>query len=138
MTSIQSKLHLLDSMMESGKLNLELDSNGLVRALVNRALPLTPAEAEFIGDFRTMMEDINLLRGPMGATGFRGPEAWAALQAQRGQLLAHPEVTRQVLKNSIAALKNQQQPLDKSFGQAAGQSAPTRVRVYDPATGTLR
>jgi hypothetical protein len=112
---------LLSSMLESGKLSLELDSTGLIKALVNRSMTMTPAESRFVGDFRTMMEDINLLRGPMGATGFRGPEAWAALQAQRGQLLAHPEVTEQVLDNSIRALKAQQGPLAQRFGPRGQQ-----------------
>lgn len=113
MSQIQKDLPLLNSLLNSGKLNLELDSSGLIKALINRAMPMTESEERFIGNFRTMMEDINLLRGPMGATGFRGPEAWAALQAQRGQLLARPGITKQVLANSIQALKAQLKPLER-------------------------
>ena len=117
---IQSQLPILNSMIESGKLSIETDSSGLLRSILNRAMPMTPAEAKFVGNFRTMMEDINLLRGPMGATGFRGPEAWAALQAQRGQLLAKPEITKQVLTNTLTALKAQQQPLAQRFSGQTG------------------
>jgi len=132
MQNIRGKLTLLDSMLNSGKLALETDSNHLIRAIVNRAMPLTPSEAEFVGDFRTMMEDINLLRGPMGATGFRGPEAWQALQAQRGQLLAKPDITRRVLDNSIAALKGQQEPLSKAL---SGQGVNITPNL--PPSGTV-
>jgi|ERR1700723_357522 len=137
---IQSQLPLLNSMIESGKLNVQMDSSGLVRAIVNRMMPLTPGEAEFVGNFRTMMEDINLLRGPMGATGFRGPEAWAALQAQRGQLLARPEITKQVLTNTLTALKAQQGPLSKRFGgnkEQPGAVSPVGGEPQPAGTGGM-
>ncbi len=124
---MKSKLPLLNSMLEAGKLQMELDSSGVVKAIINRALPMTKAEADFAGDMRTMMEDINLLRGPMGATGFRGPEAWTALQAQRGQLLANPAITKKVLENSLIALKAQRDPIAKALGQGSKGGTPPTV-----------
>jgi hypothetical protein len=106
--TVQNGLPLLNSMIDSGKLQLETNTDGVLKAVVNRNLPLTESEAKFIGAFNNMAEDINLLRGPMGATGFRGPEAFGALQAQRGQLLANPKVTKEVLNGTIKALQSLQ------------------------------
>jgi hypothetical protein len=144
MSNILKNVHLLDSMIDAGKLELQLDSSGLIRALINRTVPLTPAEAQFAGDFQTMMEDINLLRGPLGAMGFRGPEAFAALQKQRGQLLANPAITRQVLANSLKALRAQQHPLDSNPQIKSGTPTETpatpssgATHRYNPITGRI-
>lgn len=102
--------HLLDSLLESGKLELNLH-DGILSTLAGRGMKLTPAEAQMITDFNSLKESVNLIRGPLGATGFRGPEAFAALQAQRGGLLKNPQITRGVLQNFIQELQNQVKPL---------------------------
>ncbi len=138
--NVMDNLHLLDSVIDSGKLSLEMNTDGVLKAIVNRSLPLTPAEAEMVGNMQTLTEDINLLRGPMGATGFRGPEAFSALQAQRGQLLAKPEITRVVLANTLQAMQKQRDPLYnaihppvKSTGKAgAGGNDPAGLRNFVP------
>jgi len=110
--NVRNHLDLLNGLIDAGKLNLQMDPNqGILMATINRNVPMTKEEEEFIGDFQTMREDINLLRGPMGATGFRGPEAFAALQSQRGQLLARPGITAHVLDNTLNALKVQRDAL---------------------------
>jgi hypothetical protein len=113
--SVLKRLPLLNNLLDAGKINLELDTQGFLKAVLNRSVSMTPEEEQLAGDFRTLTEDINLLRGPLGATGFRGPEAFAALQAQRGQLMARPGITAQVLTNTLRALRAQQAPLAKRF-----------------------
>ena len=118
--NVMKNLHLLDSLIDAEKLNLQMDTNGVLKAVVNRNIKLTPAEANFVGDFKTLTEDINLLRGPMGATGFRGPEAFAALQAQKGNLLQNPDVTKRVLSNTLAAMQAQRDPIYNALHPAKG------------------
>lgn len=92
---------VLSSMIDAGKISLAVGANGDLQAVVGRGATLSPKEAKFAADFQTMSEDINLLRGPMAATGFRGPEAFSALQAQRGRLFQNPQVFKAVLQNTL-------------------------------------
>ena len=135
MQAIKSDLPLLNNLLDAGKLTLETDSDGFIRAAINRVLPMTPEESRLVSNFRSMMEDINLLRGPLGGTGFRGPEAWKALQAQRGQLMARPEITAGVLDNSLAAMQKLRDPLAKTLSVSmpgqGGQSGPVQVKTAE-------
>jgi hypothetical protein len=102
---VSAGLPILNSLIDAKKIELQADpKQGFVKALINRTVPLSPQEAELAGDFTSLMEHINTLRAPLGATGFRSEEAFEALQAQRGSLMANPEVTRAVLRNTIRAL----------------------------------
>ena len=58
-------------------------------------------KAQLAADFIALKEDIQNMRGPMGAAGFRSLEAFMALQAQRGSLLGDVNVTKAVLRNSM-------------------------------------
>jgi hypothetical protein len=130
--SLQQRLPLLNNLIDAGRIELHLDSSGFIKALLNRAMPMSKEEEQLAGDFRTLMEDINLLRGPMGATGFRGPEAFAALQAQRGQLMARPGITSAVLANTLKALQGQSEPIARKLRKPVGEAAPAGTRkVWD-------
>jgi hypothetical protein len=120
MQRIRNNSHLLDSMIESGKLHLEAGDGGVLRAVVAKNLPMTPAESQFAADVTTMAEDINLLRKPLGGAGFRSEEAWAALQGLRGSLLQHPEVSRRVMDNTLQAFEALRQPLAKRSSGGTG------------------
>ncbi len=80
---------------------------------MNRSVPMTPAEIDMVKDFNSLRESVNMLRGPLGATGFRGPEAFHALQAQRGQLLARPELTKGILETFVNEVQAQKAPIEK-------------------------
>jgi len=124
---------MLASLIESGKLELELDTDGFLKAIVNRSMPMNAREAQLASDFITLSEDINVLRGPLGATGFRGPEAFQRLQAQKGQLLARPEITVGVLQNTIQALNRQIGPIQKRVGVSPPAAQPTPNEQPTPA-----
>lgn len=131
--------HLLDSMLESGKMQLQLH-DGILASIINRNVSLTPAEAQMVTDFNSLRESVNLVRGPLGATGFRGPEAFSALQAQRGSLLGRPEITRGILQNFVKELQNQSAPLAKKLRQpdsGATGGAATPTHRFNPATGKI-
>lgn len=127
MQRLRDNSHLMDSMIESGKLKLETGEGGLLRAVVAKGLTLTPAEAQFAGDFDTMAEDINLLRKPLGGAGFRSTEAWTALQGLKGSLLKNPEVTRRVMDNTLQAFEALRQPLANRSHIPPIVGAPTTV-----------
>jgi hypothetical protein len=120
--------HLLDSMIESGKLELQLH-DGLLANVLSRGFKLTPQEAQLATDFNSLRESVNLVRGALGATGFRGPEAFAALQAQRGKLMGNPQVTRGALSTLIKELQNQSQPIARKLRLGAQAPPP----ASDPA-----
>lgn len=86
---------LFDSLLSSGKVAIASNPDG--SGIISRAAGLSDEEARVAGDFSQLIEHANLLRGPLGASGFRGREAWGALQAQRGRPMADPRITMQVL-----------------------------------------
>jgi hypothetical protein len=105
--SVKSKMNLLNSLIDAKRIEFQIDpQQGIIKSFFNRAL-LNDEEAKLAGDFASLTEHINTLRGPLGATGFRGHEAWGALQQQRGQLTANPQVTSRVLDNTLKALTGQ-------------------------------
>lgn len=92
---IMKNKQVFDSLLSSGKIAIASNPDGT--GLVQRMAGLTDQESRVAGDFEQLIEHANLLRGPLGATGFRGQQAWSALQAQRGKPLGDPRITSQVL-----------------------------------------
>jgi hypothetical protein len=90
-------------------------------------MALTPEESTFAANFQNMTEDINLLRAPLGATGFRSEQAFEALQAQRGRLTQNPDVFKKVLEGTIASMESLRQANKDALEQAqpAAQGTPT-------------
>lgn len=116
---VQKGMPMLNSLIDAGKIQMQIDPNqGIFKAFVNRAVPMSPEEAQMAGDMASLMEHINTLRGPLGATGFRGEDAFNALQAQRGQLMANPAVTSQVLANTLKALNRTRAPIAQGLKRA--------------------
>jgi hypothetical protein len=128
MQNIRNQSHILDSMLESGKLQLASNTDDGLKFIINRSMKLTPAESKFLGDFQTMAEDINLLRKPLGGAGFRSPEAWAALQGLRGNLLQNPDISRRVIDNTLNAFNALQAPLAKRVSPGGNKQAPSPVQ----------
>lgn len=128
---VMKNSHVLDSLLSAGKIQTAINpSTGA--ALVTRAAGLSDKEAKVAGDFQQLVEHANLLRGPLGATGFRGHEAWQALQSQRGNLMSDPRITRQVLsgmRDRLVGLNSADKMVITGQGmtppeQQAGPSAP--------------
>lgn len=136
---VQQRLPILNDMISAGKISLAADPKdpGIIRTVLNRTVPLTPNEAKLAADFISLTEHINTLRGPLGATGFRGAEAFSALQAQRGQILANPEVTKNLLTQTEKALTTQRTNVAKALGPAA--TAPEgAIEIERGPDGKLR
>lgn len=109
---VRKDLPTLNSLISAGKIKVSTNP-GTGHLLISRLMSLTPEEERLAGNMQSLSEHINTLRGPLGATGFRGAEAWAALQAQRGNLLANPGITAQVLQNTIKSLNKIKASKDK-------------------------
>lgn len=62
---------------------------------------ITKDEYNFAIAYNGLREHIQKMRGPLGAAGFRSLEAFMSLQAQRGEVLDNPTVTKGVLRNSM-------------------------------------
>lgn len=119
-TSVKNKLDLLGSLLTAKKIDLQLDpSQGLVKAFINRNVPLTKEEAGLAANFANLLEHINTLRIPLGAAGFRGHEAFSALQMQAGRPMANPQVTRAILENTIKTLEGQRNAIRQGLSGKA-------------------
>jgi len=103
---IRDRLPMVKDLFTAGKLQLNMNpaSNAAVD-LIKRALPMTEAESMLAADFISAMEDINKIRQPLGATGFRGEEAFAAMINQVGKPLGDPRVGKFVIQNTIEVAK---------------------------------
>ena len=72
----------------------KIDAHSPLRIIIANVAPSTPQEQKFAAAMIALSEDVNLLRAVYNATGFRGPEAFAQLLAQRGNVLGDPEIGR--------------------------------------------
>jgi hypothetical protein len=126
---------VISKAIDAGRISFAIGANGTLTALAGRGVKLTPQEAKFASDFQTMGEDINLLRGPTGATGFRGEEAFENLQAQRGRLAQNPQVFKGVLANTLASMKQLQQSNQQFLDKYAPPSGPQQNNVPAPIAG---
>ncbi|HKT90096.1 MAG TPA: hypothetical protein VJQ59_16745 [Candidatus Sulfotelmatobacter sp.] len=116
MNRVKQNLPVLNDLLSAGKIQLATSPEGLAQ-VISRSTNLTDQEAQMAADMQSLAEHINTLRGPLGATGFRGHEAFGALQAQRGQALANPKVTAAIIDNTLRALGGQRDAISRSFKQ---------------------
>src|ERR1041385_2286371 len=131
--NIMRNLPLLNSLISAEKIHMQTDPQmGIVKAFINRNVPLSKEEAELAADFQTAMEDINKLRQPLGATGFRGPEAFAALIAQAGNPRANPEVTKGVIQRTLQSLNRIRDAKGKGIGGRPGSAIPELAPIGSP------
>jgi hypothetical protein len=85
-------------MVSAGKIKMAIDA-GTGELILSRLSGLSPKEEAVASAAAELAESVNTIRGPLGAAGFRGAEAFAKLQAQAGQLMGDPMITRNVLGN---------------------------------------
>ena len=124
---VRSQAPLFASMVDAGKIQLGADPNsGFFGNIISRNL--SPQEAQLAGNVQSLMEHINTMRTALQAQGFRGEEAWNALQAQRGNLLQHPEQIDTTLGNTLQVvqglLANHQKLLNRPAGTNAAPTLP--------------
>lgn len=124
---IMKNSQVLDSLISSGKIAIAADPDG--NGILTRAADLNDREAKVAGDFGQLVEHANLLRGPLGATGFRGQEAWNALQMQRGKIMSDPRITRQLLsgmRERLLGLNNADKMILSGGGRSTENAAPAK------------
>lgn len=82
------------------------------------------------GNIRSLQEHINVMRSPLGATGFRGEQGWQALQSQGVRIMGEPGVNKQVLENSKRVLSSLSDATDRILngkplpGTSTGEASP--------------
>ena len=152
MSRVKQNLPVLNNLLSAGKIELAMSPSGEAQ-VISRASDLTPQEAQMASDMMSLAEHINTLRGPLGATGFRGPEAFGALQAQRGSVLGNPKVTADIIDTTLQSMQGQRDAIGRSFKQhklelppePQAQASPDQAqtvkikvkRKADGVTGTI-
>lgn len=135
---------LLNSLPSSSLLALAQDPDSTIKALIARGWMSMSSDDEktkiaaAAGDLRSLAEGINIIRSPLGATGFRSEESWAALQAQLGQRIASPGITKQTLTNTDKLLSDMLKTTNEALGtpsaagsNGAGGAGTTRIIASD-------
>jgi hypothetical protein len=133
-------LKLLGSMIDSAKIKLAIspDTSDLV---ISRVGGLTDQEAHVAAQFQKMAEHINLLRGPLGATGFRSGPSYQNLQAQAGRLLQDPRIIKETLDTTIdnlQKLNNADKMVLPDRGEGGNGQVPAAVNKYKDLQGQHR
>jgi len=122
---IMANKQAFSGMIGAGKIAIGANPDG--SGVLQRLTQLNPQEARVAADFEQLIEHANLLRGPLGATGFRGQQAWNALQAQRGKPLGDPAITAQVLtgmRSRLAGLNSADKLILTGQGMSGAAAAP--------------
>jgi len=112
---VRDNYDVLNSLIDAKKIQIQITPDGVIKQIVARNVPLTDQEAQMAADLQSLEEHINTLRGPLGATGFRSEEAWAALQGQAGNLAGNPEVSKKILDTTLKALRGQKDVADRAL-----------------------
>jgi hypothetical protein len=129
-TRILANSKVLDSLISAGKIQMAISPNSELSVALSRGVPWTAEEVQLAADMQGLAEHINTLRSYLGAQGFRSREAFGALQAQRGNLLANPAITRAVMLNTMRALLSQNMAVDKTFARSTRTvPVPDRIAV---------
>jgi hypothetical protein len=138
LVGVFNRAHMLDNMLVAGKLQLAVDPK-LSYKLITRVLgKLSPEESQLASDFVALKEDIQNMRGPMGAAGFRSLEAFMALQDQRGSLMGDVNLTRNILRNSMRvflALQGADLRTIREDDREQNLADPITVNYYNIAYG---
>ena len=127
---LRDNIDVLDNPMSAAKIGLAASGGGLAN-LISRGTPMTAKEQQFASDWIAASEEVNLLRGPLSAAGFRGPQAWEKLQEQKGSLLKSPAITKGLLDQSIGILQGQLNQAQKTLGTGAGKGPLTLEEATD-------
>ncbi len=107
---VQQDMDLLEKLPTASLVQLA-QSSDRVPAALTRFMGMFQSDEEkmrisrLAGNLRSLQEHINVLRSPLGATGFRGQEGWSALQSQSVRALTAPGVNKQVMKNTLSVLE---------------------------------
>jgi hypothetical protein len=139
LTDVRNEMGPLNSIYDASMVEL-LRSTGSVSGLASRALGIvyTTKEKEKLdklaGDLRSASEQINIIRSPIGGTGFRGKEAWDAIQAQLARALLSPGVNKRTLDRTIELLKKLQMNTGVTL-EGKGYKPPAYETTPAPAAG---
>lgn len=123
---VKKSVPLLNDLITAGKIKLAIDPT-TSELVLSRATSLTEREKQLAADMQSLSEHINVIRGPLAATGFRGPEAFAALQASRGNLMAQPEITSKVLDNTMATIRGQMGSIARTLKTSRPKHIPVSL-----------
>jgi hypothetical protein len=115
MVGILGKMANMEPLLARGKAHIMADPSGIAKIAFSNLYTPTDSEAKFAADYASLGEDINILRGAFGATGFRSSEAFNQLMNQRGNLLGNPKVFKETLQNSLQSVISQLIPMKKAI-----------------------
>jgi hypothetical protein len=97
--------------------------------------------AQLAGDLRSLQEQVNILRQPLGATGFRGKEGWEALQMQIVKAMGNPQMSAVTLNNTESTMHKLLNSTLATLGEAPasdGQAPTSGVSPSPPPGATMK
>ncbi len=99
-------------------------------ALVSNLFHLNPDQAKYVANWMGLKEYVNLLRNATGATAFRGPQGWNAMQSLLGNPNADPALLKASWQNVMRDFLAQRAASYKTMVSGTGG-------VYAPDKDTI-
>lgn len=110
--SLQRDVPVLASLISSGKIGMQVNPDqGVWSAIINKNMPLTPAEARVAAHWQQLADQILELRIPLGAAAGRNAQMMNTIEANKGILTQKPEIIQRMLDNALGEFRNLRTPL---------------------------
>lgn len=120
---IKPQLPLLKSLPAAALVDLAQHSDTAAQVLTRMFPGKSQQVEQLAGDLRTLQEQVNIVRQPLGATGFRGKEGWEALQMQTIKALGNPNINAVTLNNTETTMKALLNSTLQTLGEAPGENS---------------
>lgn len=120
---IKPQLPLLKSLPAAAMVDLAQHSDTMAQVLTRMFPGKSQQVEQLAGDLRTLQEQVNIVRQPLGATGFRGKEGWEALQMQTIKALGNPNINAVTLNNTETTMKALLNSTLQTLGEAPGENS---------------
>ena len=121
---IKPNLDLLKSLPNASLVELSQHSDTLAQALSRYFPNQSEKTLQLAGDLRSLKEQVNIIRGPLGATGFRGKEGWDALQMQTVRAMGNPAINAATLGVTEATMKKLRDSTLQILGEPSTDNSP--------------
>jgi len=135
--SLKSELPVLASLISTGKILLQVDpEQGLWHAIVNKTMPMSPAEIKAAAHWQQLADQILELRIPLGAAAGRNAQMMAIIESNKGILTQKPEIIARMLDNAQAEFQNLRNPLANAGKKYGFNVEPELEKARDEAGAT--
>lgn len=130
--SLQRDVPILASLISTGKIGLQVNPDqGVWSAIINKNMPMSPAEARVAAHWQQLADQILELRIPLGAAAGRNAQMMNTIEANKGILTQKPEIIQAMLSNALGEFQNLRNPIVSVSKKYGFDVQPEREHAID-------